>query len=120
MNEYVSLDAEMGFIADHTTVMEVVSDVVRAMAAAMRREAGDALALLEVPAPEVPEAIPAIHFAEAMERAARGLGADPAPQSDLTPEHERWLGEWCRRTHYSTIPVPAAGGRLARPAERRA
>lgn len=113
LNEYVSLDAEMGFIEDHTTVMEVVADVVRAMAAAMQDEAADALALLEVPAPEVPAAIPAIHFVEAMERAARGLGAEAAPQPDLAPEHERWLGEWCRRTHGSeflfVVGFPMAG-----------
>ncbi len=115
LNEYVSLDAEMGFITDHTTVMEVVSDVVRSMAAAMQGQAADALALLEVPAPAVPDAIPAIHFVEALERAARGLGAEPAPQPDLAPEHERWLGEWCRRTRGSEFLFVVGFPMAARP-----
>lgn len=115
LNEYVSLDAEMGFISDHTTVMEVVSDVVRSMAAAMQREAGGALALLEVRAPEVAGAIPAIHFVEAQERAARGLGEEATPQPDLAPEHERWLGEWCRRTHGSEFLFVVGFPMAARP-----
>ena len=39
LNEYVSLDVEMGFIDDHTTVMALLTEVLRAMLAAVREEA---------------------------------------------------------------------------------
>lgn len=35
LNEYVSLDIELGFIRDHTTVMQVLTRVVRGMVAAL-------------------------------------------------------------------------------------
>src|SRR5207247_5742952 len=54
LNEYVSMDAEMGFITDHTTVMEVAADVARGMVAAIRREAADAISIVGATLPEVP------------------------------------------------------------------
>src|SRR5712692_7023684 len=61
LNEYVSLDAEMGFITDHTTVMTLLSAVVEGMVEAVRAE-GAALARLGLQAPSVPATIPVIHF----------------------------------------------------------
>src|SRR5919202_1406079 len=51
LNEYVSLDAELGFIRDHTTVMDVVTRVVGAMVAALRAEAADAVGQLRLALP---------------------------------------------------------------------
>src|SRR5690348_13256856 len=65
INEYVSLDAEMGFITDHVTVMRVLTEVLRGMLAAVAEQAADELRLLEASLPEIPPAVPTIHFAEA-------------------------------------------------------
>lgn len=97
LNEYVSLDAEMGFIRDHTAVMEVVERTVRRMLETVRAEAADALALLALTPPEVPSPVPSVHFAEAQELLARETGEDVRGEPDLAPAHERWLGEWARR-----------------------
>ncbi len=101
LNEYVSLDAEMGFIHDHTTVMATLTDVLRGIFAAIRDEAGLALALLELHVPEVPERIPAIHFADAQELLARETGEQVVGEPDLAPAHEAWLGTWARREYGS-------------------
>jgi nondiscriminating aspartyl-tRNA synthetase len=101
VNEYVSLDAELGFIVDHTTVMAVVTRVMRGMLAALQEEAADALRLLEVALPEVPETIPAIHFAAALERIRQETGEDVRAEPDLAPAHERRLGEWAQREYGS-------------------
>jgi nondiscriminating aspartyl-tRNA synthetase len=53
-----------------------------------------ALDLLGVTLPVVPDEIPAIHFTDAMQM----LGAD---EPDLSPAHERTLGEWAQREHGS-------------------
>jgi len=101
LNEYVSLDAEMGFIHDHTTVMATLTDVLRGIFAAIRDEAGLALALLELHVPEVTERIPAIHFADAQELLARETGEQVVGEPDLAPAHEAWLGTWARREYGS-------------------
>src|SRR5579883_1631455 len=101
LNEYVSLDAEMGFVRDHTTVMAVLTRALRGMVAALRDEAAAAVAELALTLPEAPAQIPAIHFAEAREMIARETGEDVRGEPDLAPAHERWLGEWARRAHGS-------------------
>ncbi|MEU4216171.1 aspartate--tRNA(Asn) ligase [Actinoplanes sp. NPDC026623] len=87
--QYTSLDAELGFIADHRDVMAVLTDVVASMTAAVAERTGVAV-------PEVPKEIPALHF----EQALRIVGA-PADEPDLAPAHERALGEWALREHGS-------------------
>ena len=101
INEYVSLDAEMGFIHDHTTVMTTLSDVLRGMVVAVRQQAGDAVELLKISLPDVPQTIPAIHFTDAQELILRETGEDARHEPDLAPAHERWLGDWARREHGS-------------------
>jgi nondiscriminating aspartyl-tRNA synthetase len=101
LNEYVSLDVELGFVEDHTTVMHVLTDVLRGMVASTQEGAADALATLKLTLPDVPAHIPEIHFMEAQELIWRGTGDDPRGEPDLSPQHERWLGEWARREHGS-------------------
>jgi nondiscriminating aspartyl-tRNA synthetase len=101
LNEYVSLDVEMGFIVDHTTVMAVLTEVLRGMVASLSTDAADALALVGAIPPDVPNVIPRIHFADAQKLIAKEMGEDPRGEPDLAPAHERWLGDWARREHGS-------------------
>jgi nondiscriminating aspartyl-tRNA synthetase len=93
--EYVSLDAEVGYIDDHHDVIAVLRDALAGMVDAVRA-AGDAAVLAGARLPDVPERIPVLHFADAL----RVVGADPA-EADLAPEHERALGEWAVAEHDS-------------------
>ncbi len=97
---YVSLDAELGFIEDHTTVMAVLTETIRAMVEAARGCVAD-LALAGADVPEVPATIPAIAFAEAQELILRRYGVDCRGEPDLAPENERQLGAWAREEHGS-------------------
>lgn len=101
LNEYVSLDAELGFIDDHATVMAVLTRVLRGMLESVRTEAAEASALLNLALPDVPEEIPALHFVEALALLSDAAGEDLRNEPDLAPAHERWLGEWARREHGS-------------------
>ena len=94
--EYVSLDAELGFIRDHRDVLAVLRDAVAGVVASIRSLAPEAVELLAVPLPEVPETIPVIHFADALE-----LVGAPEDEPDLAPAHERALSAWARETHGS-------------------
>jgi nondiscriminating aspartyl-tRNA synthetase len=89
--EYVSLDAEVGFITDHRDVLSVLRDVVAGMVAEIRRTAAEDATLSGADLPEVPDEIPIVHFRDAL----RLVGADP-DEPDLAPEHERQLGRWAK------------------------
>jgi nondiscriminating aspartyl-tRNA synthetase len=101
LNEYVSLDAELGFIDDHTTVMAVLTRVLAEMMATLCSEASAALSLLALEPPVVPDEIPSIHFSDALTLMAQATGEDLHDEQDLAPAHERWLGEWAMREHGS-------------------
>jgi nondiscriminating aspartyl-tRNA synthetase len=115
LNEYVSLDAELGFVVDHTTVMGVLAEVIRGMLTAVREGAGDALDLLKLSLPEVPAEIPRLHFAEALEMISEATGEDVRQEPDLAPAHERWLGEWAQREHGSDFLFVAGYPTAKRP-----
>jgi nondiscriminating aspartyl-tRNA synthetase len=101
LNQYASLDFEMGFVADHTTVMSLLTEVLGEMIQAIREEAADAVALLGLTLPEVPPEIPSIHFSDAQRLISTATGEDLTDEPDLAPSHERFLGEWARSEHGS-------------------
>jgi nondiscriminating aspartyl-tRNA synthetase len=97
LNEYVSMDAEMGFITDHTTVMAVLRRVIAGMISAVGERAAAAVRTLDLALPDVPATIPAVHFSEALDLIHRETGDDARAEPDLSPAHERWLGDWAWR-----------------------
>lgn len=106
LNEYVSMDAEFGFIDNHYTVMQMLTAVLNGMLDAIHTQAGDALALIrasqsELALPLLPTTIPVIHFAEAMELIFRETGEDARHEPDFAPSHERWLGNWALEQYQS-------------------
>ena len=100
LSEYVSLDAELGFIEDHRTVMRVARDAVAGMVDAARACAA-AVELLGITLPDVPAEIPSVHFPDAQRMIEEATGESLAGEPDLAPAHERWLGEWASRVHGS-------------------
>jgi len=99
--QYTSLDAELGFVADHHDVMAVLREAVTGMVESVRERAGAECELLEVRLPEVPSQIPEIHFADAQELLAAHTEEDPRGEPDLAPAHERWLSEWAVKEYGS-------------------
>src|SRR5512146_1331048 len=94
--EYVSLDAELGFIAGHRDVLAVLGQALAGMTAALRAEAQPALDLLRIAVPEIPAEIPVVHFREAL-----AIAGAPADEPDLAPAHERAIGQWAAQEHGS-------------------
>lgn len=93
--EYRSLDVELGFIRDHRDVLAILREVLAGMVAAVADQ-GTAVARTGAQLPVVPEEIPVVHFAEALE-----LVGAPTDETDLAPEHERALGAWALAEHGS-------------------
>jgi nondiscriminating aspartyl-tRNA synthetase len=101
--EYTSLDAEMGFIADHFDVMPFCRDAVAGMVGMVRERADIPIRALGATLPEVPAEIPHVHFADAMALISAATGEDLTAEDDLAPGHERWLCEWAAREHGSDL-----------------
>src|SRR5215469_16630012 len=94
--EYVSLDAEMGFISDHRDVLTALWHALDGMITTIRAEAQQAAGLLGITIPRLPEQIPVIHFSDALK-----LVGAPPDEPDLAPAHERALGRWAAEAHGS-------------------
>lgn len=97
INEYVSLDAEFGFIENHFTVMTLLRDVIAGILSTLSEQYAAELALLQVNMPAVPEKIPHIFFPEAQELIFKRYQTDVRGEPDLSPQDERWLGEWAQQ-----------------------
>jgi nondiscriminating aspartyl-tRNA synthetase len=101
LNEYVSMDAEMGFIKDHTTVMALLTDVIKGILSYLSTHCTKELELLNVEMPLAPETFPHVYFPDAQQWIFDHHGEDCRGEPDLAPQHEKWLGEWAKETWQS-------------------
>jgi nondiscriminating aspartyl-tRNA synthetase len=99
--EYVSLDAEVGFITDHRDVMAILEAVLAGMLETVVETAAVAVDLLGLALPKMPAALPVVDFADAQEMIETATGRPTVGEPDLAPADERWLGEWARVEHGS-------------------
>ncbi len=113
--QYLSLDAEMGFIGDHTDVMATLRDVLAGMTASIAERAGASLGLLSLQLPDVPTEVPAIDFLEAQHMIEADTGESVVGEPDLAPAHERWLSEWAPREHGSEFVFVVGYPMIKRP-----
>lgn len=115
LNEYTSLDMEMGFIKDHRDLMNLETRLMRFIADALKEKCSTEFALLGALIPNVPEEIPTMKLREAQELIFKETGKDKREEPDLEPEDERWLCEWAAKekgsdfvfvTHYPVAKRP--------------
>ena len=114
LNEYVSVDVEIGFIEDHRTVMAFLQSALAEALVTVAATCAAESRLLGAEWPAVGE-IPSIHFRDAMQLIYERYGEDARSEPDLAPQHERWLCEWSAAelgspflfvTHYPTRKRP--------------
>lgn len=115
INEYTSMDLEMGFIKDHHDIMNMETELLRYIMAQLREKVAEEFKLLNSEIPIVPEKIPYMKLREAQELIFKETGKDKRTEPDLEPEDERWLCEWSRKekgsdfifiTHYPVSKRP--------------
>ncbi len=114
LTEYLSLDAELGFIDSEEDVMDAETEVLRGMLARVQERCGPELALLGAELPQVPERIPRIPLLEARATVEREFG-HLVGGKDLDPEGERLLGEWAGRELGSDFVFVTKFPQAARP-----
>jgi nondiscriminating aspartyl-tRNA synthetase len=101
INEYVSLDVEFGFIENHFTVMALLRDVIAHILETLSEQYSSELKILHLRVPVVPSVIPHIHFFDAQQLILNRYATDVRDQLDLSPQDERWLGEWAQQKYGS-------------------
>ncbi len=114
LNEYTSLDIEMGFIKDHTDLMKIENEWLGYLAAELERNCAGEFELLGAKIPKVPDEIPSIAFSEA-KKIAQKISGKKTDMLDLEPEEERILVDYAVKeldseflfvTHYPTKKRP--------------
>ena len=97
LNEYTSLDMEMGFIQDHTDIMKMENRLLKFIINVLKETCAKEFEFLKATVPEVPENIPAMKLREAQEIIKKETGEDCTKEPDLEPQHERWLCEYAKK-----------------------
>lgn len=95
LNEYTSLDLEMGFLHSFTDLMALEQGFLRRLVALLRQEYAGELALLGAELPDA-QHIPAVRFDEAKRLAAEAYGYAIREPYDLEPEEEQHIGRYAK------------------------
>ena len=114
LNEYTSVDFEMGYIESFEEIMQMETAMLRAVMEDLTEHYEPELTLLSVNLPEVKE-IPAIRFLEAKELVAKEYHREIKDYEDFEPEEEKLLCELMQKktgsefvfvTHYPSKKRP--------------
>ncbi len=106
LNEYLSLDVEMGFIQDEEDLMRLEEELLQEMLEEALASAGREIALLEAEWPSIPKEIPRLTHAEArriLKEMGYPVGQDLSEEAErLLGQHakERWGSDWLFITRY--------------------
>ncbi|MBQ7926199.1 MAG: aspartate--tRNA(Asn) ligase [Lachnospiraceae bacterium] len=92
LNEYTSVDLEMGYIQSYEEIMEMETAMLRFTMEHLQAYYQNALELLNVKLPAI-NGIPAISFREAKEKVAKAYQRPVKDWEDFEPEEEKLLYE---------------------------
>ena len=98
INEYTSLDFEMGFIHDHHDIMQMIEGAVRAMIGKVAENNTAELKTLQATLPEMPEQFPHMKLNEALQILHDEYGEDCLGEPDFEPHQEKLIGEYTKKT----------------------
>ncbi|MBP6925573.1 MAG: aspartate--tRNA(Asn) ligase [Candidatus Pacebacteria bacterium] len=99
LNEYTSLDLEMGFINGPEDVMKMESKLLAYVSEYLQEKCSAEFALLGAEFPLIPDApmFPSMKLKDAQALISKETGVDCTQEPDLEPEHERWLSEYAKK-----------------------
>ncbi|MET7019580.1 aspartate--tRNA(Asn) ligase [Bacillus mycoides] len=113
LNEYISLDVELGFINDFYEVMQLEADALRYMFQQVEKNCEKELQLLQIAVPVIGE-IPKITLSEAQE-VLKSKYRKESPVGDLDTEGEKLLGKYVKETYNSELVFITHYPKEARP-----
>ncbi|WP_102126141.1 aspartate--tRNA(Asn) ligase [Deinococcus planocerae] len=114
LNEYLSLDVEMGFIESEEDVMDLETRLLGAIMTRLRERAEAEFGLLGATIPDVPARIPRITLLDARQLVQEKYG-HAVGGKDLDPEGERLLSQHYAETEGTDFVFVTKYPRAARP-----
>ncbi|MBQ8320725.1 MAG: aspartate--tRNA(Asn) ligase [Clostridia bacterium] len=114
LNEYISMDLEMGFIESFEDIMEMETGLLKYIMQLLKTEYKNEVELLHVDIPEITE-IPVLKFMEAKEILMKKFKYQPTDMKDFDPAEEEMLGKYAKKqfnsdfifiTHYPSKKRP--------------
>ncbi|MBO5328167.1 MAG: aspartate--tRNA(Asn) ligase [Clostridia bacterium] len=99
LNEYISMDFEMGYIESFTDIMNMETGVLKYIMNLLKTEYAPEIDLLKVVVPEI-DTIPCIRFKDAKELCVKKL-KNITDMKDFEPEEEAFLGKWAKQQYNS-------------------
>jgi len=96
VNEYIGLDAEMGFIKDFYDVSKTLNVVLKKMFLMIEKEGREYLDLYGIKNMEVPEEIPCIKLSEIRKIIKEEYGYEIPMDTDIDPKGEELAGQYAR------------------------
>jgi nondiscriminating aspartyl-tRNA synthetase len=100
LNEYVSMDLEMGFIEDERDIMQLETKLIKYIFQYVINNCTREIALLNVKFPEIGEQIPSMKLNEAIEILKNAYGKTDLT-NDLDPEGEKLICEYVKDNYNS-------------------
>ncbi len=114
INEYLSLDYEMGFIESYTDVMDTERGFLAALVENLAKNCAEEFELLGAQLPRL-GTVPEIPLKEAVAILAKDYGRDVTGIVDLDPEGERQICDYALKNHGSEFVFISRYPRSARP-----
>ena len=115
LSEYISLDAEMGFINSWEDLMDTCEIVIRNIFSDLQNDCSKELKIFEAALPKLGEKIPRIKMREAQEIIFKRTKRDNRKEQDLEPDDEKEICDFAKEkygselvfiTHYPTKKRP--------------
>ena len=114
LNEYISMDFEMGFIDGFEDIMNMETGLLKYIMQLLKTEYKNEVELLHIDVPEIKE-IPVLKFMDAKEILMKTFKYKPSDMKDFDPEEEQLLGKYAKKqfnsdfifiTHYPSKKRP--------------
>ena len=114
LNEYISMDFEMGFIDSFEDIMNMETGLLKYIMNLLTTEYKNEVDILKIEIPQIKE-IPVLKFMEAKEIIMKKFKYQPTDMKDFDPEEEQILGKYAKKewdsdfifiTHYPSKKRP--------------
>jgi len=99
LNEYTSIDLEMGFIDGPEDVMKLETRLIKSVTEYLKKNCVKEFQLLNATFPLIPDGdmFPSMKLTDAQKLISEETGVDCTQEPDLDPEHERWLSKYAKK-----------------------
>jgi nondiscriminating aspartyl-tRNA synthetase len=96
MTEFITVDAEMGFI-DFADLLNLLSNLMNRVVDDVWAKCEPQLKMWNATKPALPAEIPQLTMAEIHEKYSKATGTDTTAELDLRPDEERWICEYAAK-----------------------